>query len=221
MPDPLVVPVFPLPDVVFFPRTVLPLHVFETRYRAMVKDALQGDHTLVVALLQPGWEQDYQGSPALHPVATLGRMEGVETTRDGRYHFRLVGLHRVRLLAAERETPYRLMRAEHIPERAVDDSDPEIRRAKLDLLASQVCLMHELAGKERPLVLDETMSFEAAVNGTCASLPIEPAGRQALLEIDDLRIRHQAAGSILDELLDRILRLKSLRGRDEGENDIN
>jgi len=71
-----VVAVFPLPDVVFFPRTVLPLHVFEKRYRAMVKDALAADSRLAVALLQPGWQVGYEGSPAFYDVATIGRIIG-------------------------------------------------------------------------------------------------------------------------------------------------
>ncbi|HEX4823657.1 MAG TPA: LON peptidase substrate-binding domain-containing protein [Candidatus Polarisedimenticolaceae bacterium] len=216
------VPVFPLPDVVFFPRTVLPLHVFESRYRAMVKDALAADRTFAVALLQPGWEKDYRRSPAFHPIATIGRMEDVETTHDGRFLLRLVGVSRVRLGRVARETPYRVCRADEIPERPLNATDPKLRRAKLDLLASQVCLARELAGTAHTgLILDETLSFEAAVNGACTILPVETAVRQSLLEIDDLIERHRRAAKILDEILERVLRLKSLRGRDEGSSGLN
>jgi uncharacterized protein len=209
-------PVFPLPDVVFFPGTVLPLHVFETRYRAMVKDALAADRTIAVALLQPGWEERYEGSPAYFPIATAGRMEDVETTPDGRYYFKLAGLVRVRLGEVIRDTPYRLVRAEECPERPADDADPAIRRAKLDLLASQVCLARELTGNDHPgLVLDERMTFEAAVNGACACLPTEPSIRQTLLELDDLLERHRRAAMALDGLLQRVIALKGAGG---GEN---
>lgn len=222
MPESRLVPVFPLPDVVFFPRTVLPLHVFETRYRAMVKDALAADRVLAVALLRPGWERQYEGSPAFHDVATIGRMEEVETTADGRYLFRLVGIGRVRLGTPVKETPYRLVQAVDLPQRPVDDSDAAVRRAKLDLMASQVCLVRELTGGEnRGLVLDDALPFETAVNAACASLPIETSIRQALLELDDLRERHRRAARILDEILERVLRLKSMRGRDEGPTGLN
>lgn len=222
MPDTRVVPVFPLPDVVFFPRTVLPLHVFETRYRAMVKDALSADRVLAVALLRPGWERHYEGSPPFHEIATIGRMEEIETTADGRYLFRLVGIRRVRLGAPVQETPYRLVQAVDLPERPVDEGDDAVRRAKLDLLASQVCLVRELTGNEPlGLVLDDALPFEAAVNGACASLPIETSMRQALLELDDLRERHRRAARILDEILERVLRLRSMRGRDEGPSGLN
>ena len=204
------IPVFPLPDVVFFPGTVLPLHVFEARYRAMVKDALQADRMIAVALLQPGWEQRYAGNPECFPVATAGRMEELSTTPDGRYYFKLAGLVRVRLGEVLSDAPYRLVRAEEIPERPVDETDPQVRRKKLDLLATQVCLVRELTGSDSPrLVLDERMSFAAAVNAACASLPTEAATRQELLELDDLMERHRRAALILDEILERVVALKS------------
>jgi len=212
-------PVFPLPDVVFFPGTVLPLHVFETRYRAMVKDALAADRTLAVALLQPGWERQYAGNPACFPVATAGTIEDLQTTADGRYYFRLVGSVRVRLGEVLRDAPYRFVRAVEIPERPVDDDDPSIRRRKLDLLATQLCLVRELSGSDvTSLVLDERMPFAAAVNGACASLPAEAAIRQTLLELDDLTERHRRATEILDEVLKRVLALKSASGGPPGSN---
>ena len=204
------IPVFPLPEIVFFPGTVLPLHVFETRYRTMVMDALAADGTIAVALLQPGWEQRYAGNPEYFPVATAGRMEELQTTSDGRYYFKLAGSVRVRLGEVVRDSPYRLVRAEEIPERPVDENDPAIRRAKLDLLATQVCLVRELTGNDLPgLVLDERISFEAAVNGACASLPSEAAIRQSLLELDDLAERHRRGVEILDEILKRVIALKA------------
>jgi hypothetical protein len=100
--------------------------------------------------------------------------------------------------------------AEEIPEASVDEDNPAIRRAKLDLLASQVCLVRELTGNDVPkLVLDERVSFASAVNGACASLPTEPAIRQTLLELDDLMARYRRAIEILDDILKRVLVLKS------------
>jgi Lon protease-like protein len=222
MPEDRVVAVFPLPDVVFVPRTILPLHVFEMRDRAMMKDALAADHRLAVALLRPGWQADYQRSPAFHEVATVGRIDALEMTRDGRYHFRLVGETRVKLGEVVQETPYRLVRYEPFPEAPIDDSDPDIQRAKLDLLASHGCLVRELTSREGPgLVLDDAIPFEAAVNGACAGLPAEPQVRQHLLETSDLLERYARAAELLDEVLQRVLHLKSLRSRDEGDSGIN
>jgi len=216
------IPVFPLPDVVFFPGTVLPLHVFETRYRAMVKDALQADRTIAVVLLKPGWEQQYAGNPDCFAIATAGRMEEIETTPDGRYYFKLAGSVRIRLGEVLRDAPYRLVVAEEIPELPVDEGDPAIRSGKLDLLATQACLVRELTGNDMPrLVFDERMSFASAVNAACASLPTNAATRQALLELDDLTERHRRACRILDEILQRVVALKSASDRDAGSRGAN
>lgn len=71
-------PVFPLPNAVLFPDTVLPLHIFEPRYRQMIHDAANGDGRIAVALLEPGYEEEYEGAPAFHRVGTVGRIENLE-----------------------------------------------------------------------------------------------------------------------------------------------
>ena len=183
--------------------------MFETRYRVMVKDALAGRSDDRGRAAAAGWEQRYAGNPEYFPWRPPGAWR--RSRRPGRpVLLKLAGSVRVRLGEVVRDAPYRLVRAEEIPERPVDESDPSIRRAKLDLLATQVCLVRELTGTDAPrLVLDERMSFAAAVNGACASLPTEAAIRQALLELDDLTERHRRAVEILDEILKRVLVLKS------------
>lgn len=216
------VPVFPLPNVVFFPRTVLPLHIFEARYRSMIRDAVQGDGRIAIALLKPGWERDYEGSPAFHAIGTIGRIEDLEPLPDGRFNLRLVGVARIEIGEVVSDRPYRTCRAREIPEIGVDESLPEIRTAKLDLLASHGCLVRELTdGGAQGIVLDERMPFETAVNGTCANLPVEPAIRQSLLDEHDLGRRHRRVAEILDEVLEKVLRLKALRSCDEGEGSVN
>ena len=73
MADLLILPIFPLPEVTFFPHTFLPLHVFETRYRAMVQDALARDHRIAVVRLRPGYEARYEGKPPVFSVCEIGR----------------------------------------------------------------------------------------------------------------------------------------------------
>jgi len=216
------VPVFPLPGVVFFPRTVLPLHVFEPRYRAMVRDAVRGEGLLAVSLLRPGWEADYTESPSFHDIGTVGRIEDLVSLEDGRFNLRLVGVQRVRLGRWIKERPYRLVRVTPLSENDVDESADSIVSAKLDLLASHGCLVRELApAGDQGIVLDDRMPFETAVNGACANLPVEPALRQSLLEEDDLGKRHRRASELLDDVLKRVLHLKALRSRDEGGSDLN
>jgi Lon protease-like protein len=216
------VPVFPLPGVVFFPRTILPFHVFEPRYRAMVRDAIAGEALIAVALLRPGWEANYEGEPAFHETGTVGRIEDLVSLSDGKFNLRLVGLQRVAFGEVVRSKPYRLVRVRALGESTVDESDPAIRAGKLDLLASHGCLMRELTdGTEAGAVFDERIPFETAVNGACANLPVEPAVRQSLLEENDLLARHRRASALLDEILARVFRLKALRSSDEGGPGVN
>jgi Lon protease-like protein len=77
-------PIFPLPNVVFFPHTLLPLHIFEPRYRKMLADCLAGERRLAVVLLRPGWEADYYGRPAVHSVAGAGEIIQSEMLPNGR-----------------------------------------------------------------------------------------------------------------------------------------
>ena len=216
------VPVFPLPRVVFFPRTVLNLHVFEPRYRAMVQDAVAGEGLIAVSLLKPGWEEDYEGNPAFHHVGTVGRIEDLERHPDGKFDMRLVGLQRVRLGEVVKQTPYRVVRARVLREIEVDENAPESRTGKLDLLASHGCLLRELSEEgESPIVLDERIPFETAINGACANLPVDPEIRQSLLEEDRMMERFRRVAELQDEVLQRVLHLRAMRSRDEGGSGLN
>lgn len=88
---------FPLPDVVMFPGNVLPLHIFESRYREMLEDAIQGDQLISIATLQPGYEPDYYSRPPLAPVVCVGQVTAHEKNEQGTYNLLLVGLQRARI----------------------------------------------------------------------------------------------------------------------------
>jgi len=93
---------FPLPNLVMFPHVVQPLHIFEPRYCDLLEDALAGDRLLAIVLLEPGWERDYHGRPAIAPVACLGKIVAHERLPTGRHNILLRGLSR---LAIRRELP--------------------------------------------------------------------------------------------------------------------
>src|SRR3954453_7814780 len=103
---------FPLPNLVFYPQVMQPLHIFEPRYRQMTADALAGDRRIALVLPRPGWEADYAGAPAVHAVACLGTVVADHQLEDGRYNLLLRGDRRIRI---EAELPhdrlYRLARA--------------------------------------------------------------------------------------------------------------
>ncbi len=90
--------VFPLPSVVLFPGSAAPLHIFEPRYRAMVKDALDTDSVFALAQLQAGWETNYLGKPPLLPMLCAGVITQPEQLPEGRYNLMLAGLTRAKVI---------------------------------------------------------------------------------------------------------------------------
>lgn len=89
---------FPLPNLVLYPHVMQPLHIFEERYREMVADALAGDKLIAMAVLEPGWEDDYESRPPIAPYACLGKIVAHHRLEDGRYNLLLLGVQRVRIL---------------------------------------------------------------------------------------------------------------------------
>lgn len=89
--------VFPLPAVSLFPGVVLPLHIYEPRYRALVEAALDSDQLIAMATLKPGWQSDYHGRPPLEPTACLGKIATHHRFEDGKYNLLMVGVARIQL----------------------------------------------------------------------------------------------------------------------------
>ena len=93
-PLPNIVPIFPLPTVVFFPETYLPLHIFEQRYREMVQEAAGHEQCIGMALLKDGWEDQYEEAPPIYSIGCVGRIISSHKLSDGGYNIVLQGLHR-------------------------------------------------------------------------------------------------------------------------------
>jgi uncharacterized protein len=202
----MIVPIFPLPNVVLFPKTLLPLHIFEQRYRAMTSEAISGDGRIAIALLKEGWERDTRGNPAVHDVACLGQIETYEELEGGKYNIVLAGLHRVRLVREIDHTPYRMAEVVVLPELSCnDESDGVVRRR--NQLGGLFTRYTELAtsGNHRAAEMVLQLDFEALVNmaATTLNLPVEE--RQALLEIDDVSDRSDMLVPILQRHLETLV----------------
>jgi len=102
-----IMPLFPLPSIVFYPGTPLPLHIFEPRYRQMTFDALEGERKIGMVLLKPDWEASYFGRPKIFSIGCVGSIEKEIRHPDGKYNFTLVGLRRFRILKEMDGKPYR------------------------------------------------------------------------------------------------------------------
>jgi ATP-dependent Lon protease len=93
-----VVRLFPLPNLVLYPHVMQPLHIFEGRYRELLEDALASDRLITMAVLQPGWETDYESRPPIAQHACLGKVVAHHRLDDGRYNLLLLGVQRVKVL---------------------------------------------------------------------------------------------------------------------------
>ena len=196
-------PVFPLPRVVFFPGTALPLHLFEARYRQMIEDCLAGGRSaMAVALLAPGWEDDYEGNPPIYDIAGAGRIVAHQKRADGTHDIILHGLNRVRLheIPCE-ERSYRCARAEPMK----DFGTP----ASSDMLAMMACATRVAAKvRERQpdfaLQVSTELAPARAADVVADQLVVSPEERQEILEALDVEKRvalvTQSIASLLAQL---------------------
>jgi Lon protease-like protein len=208
------VPVFPLPGVVLFPGARLPLHVFELRYRTMVRDVLSGERVLALALLCPGWERDYHGSPEFHALGCLARIDEVTWLPDDCYDLRLLGLARARLGRAVREFPYRAVRVQMLPQEPFSEDDPLVQLERRALIDAGTRLAR-LAGSGETAAaapVGEGLAFEPLVNTLCMSLAIDPAEKLALLGLDSVLERAHRARELAEGLV-----LRAGQGKEGGE----
>jgi len=196
-------PIFPLPNCVLLPGGLLPLHVFEPRYRELTRDSLNGDRLMAVARLKPGYDADYQGRPPVHAFAGLGRIIASEELADGRYHILLRGVARVRI--SEELAPvlsYRQVRAQLLEDGA--SRQPEaVQSAYLQLvsLCDRLALCLDKGGDQlRELVRGQTSAAETA-DVITAALVTDPDARQLLLETLDPADRLTHAISHVGRLL--------------------
>lgn len=140
---------FPLSGVVLFPHAVLPLHIFEPRYRQMTADALAGDQLIAMVRLLEPFECLDEGRPAIEQVACLGRIIRHEALPDGRFNLLLLGLKRVKLV---RELPtstlYRQAEVE-----VLEDNEPttDVEPMRAELIDRFVSLARQLGIHESGL----------------------------------------------------------------------
>jgi Lon protease-like protein len=189
-------PLFPLPNVVLFPNVFLPLHIFEPRYREMVRDAIAGDRLIGMVLLRPGWQSDYEGRPAVYPIGCSGVMTHVERGADGRYNIVLRGVERFRIVSEDHARTYRRAVVEPLPERALGPDDRAAirgQRSKLEALLAPA-VAHTAAESRIPAA----MSDEDLINALAQYLDLEPLEKQALLEQHGLRPRAESLVELLE-----------------------
>ena len=129
-----VVPLFPLPNVWLFPAVILPLSIFEERYRQMVEDCLDGPGRIVLGTIVAGHENESAGAPPVYPLAGLGEIGRHERLADGRFQILLVGLQRVFVKEVPSDRLYR--KVEVHPAHEVPIAAPAEPELRVQLLAA-------------------------------------------------------------------------------------
>jgi Lon protease-like protein len=175
---------FPLPNLVFFPQVLQPLHIFEPRYRQMTTDALAGDRLIALVLPRPGWEADYAASPPVHSVACLGKIVADQKVDGDCYNILLRGLSRVQIL---HEIPhgktYRKAKVELLAEVPVEEPRSERRlRRQLAKLVPHWFPDHPEVKRQFRKLLKSDLGLGALCDIFSFALPLDAEFKQTLLE---------------------------------------
>lgn len=191
-------PLFPLPDVVHFPEAELRLHIFEPRYRQMVRDLLRrdsADRRIGMVLLKPGWQgSGLNDVPAVFPAGTAGRLVSVRTLADGRSNIRLRGEFR---FAIDREvdsldTPYRQALVRPLSEPEPHPEEPSSVALRREILSKAVRLRTQMGAlfpldPEALAELSSRARLAEVVNRLAQELDVPPLRKMQLLaeELED------------------------------------
>ena len=192
---PTEIPLFPLPNVVLFPSALLPLHIFESRYRAMVADALESERLIGMVMLRPGWESQYEEAPDVYPVGCAGFITHADPLPDGRFNIMLRGLEKFRIVgerpAREGVESYRIARIESIKEVSVGvTAATRAARQRLEKL-----LARKLQRSDGDFIPKDVPDADL-VNAIAQHL--EPLEKQALLECNSLLERCEVLVELLE-----------------------
>jgi Lon protease-like protein len=194
--------VFPIAGAVLFPHMQLPLHIFEPRYRALVRDALSRDQR--IGMVQP---RDTGDPPSLFDVGCVGKIGHVEALDDGRYNIILEGLSRFRIRRElSVDTAFRQVEADLIAEDDVHQTLGLMERASLEREAKRFA---DAQGYAVDWNAVGRLDDEAIVNGIAQVAPFDIAAKQALLEANSLSDRAELT-----------MQLMQFFGRHDGDGQV-
>ena len=204
MPDPVerpdlsAVPLFPLPNVVLFPQAVLPLHIFEERFKTMIADALGGQRQIAMALLGGGWELNYHGRPSIDPVVCVGTILIHEKLADGRYNILLQGHTRARVVREFKDKPYRVAELAPLAESPASESELAGQRQRLIEILDDPRLLATGIGRKFRQLLDSPIPTAQVADLIAFNFLDDVSVKQSLLSDGDV---HRRVARLLDAFL--------------------
>ncbi len=194
---PKIIPVFPLSNFIIFPRTTVPLNIFEPRYVDMINDSIKSNK--IIGMIQPKSYNDINGSPKLHNVGCLGKITSFREMEDGRFLIELKGLLRFeKIKEIETEKKYRSLEVEY--EKFYTDLNKdkeEIKFSDLELIFKNLKSLFEKKGFIINWKALEKQSLDEIINALSMASPFSLEEKQVLLESKTLNERKNKISEIL------------------------
>ncbi|MGB2692141.1 MAG: LON peptidase substrate-binding domain-containing protein [Thermodesulfobacteriota bacterium] len=194
-----IVPLFPLSSVVFFPNTLLPLHIFEPRYKEMVHTALNSEKIIGMALLKPGWESDYYKNPEVYEVIGMGRIVSSEEFEDGKINIVLYGLKRAKIIEVVEELPYRQAMVKIVENEF--ETNSESFRSKIEELINKWNLYLDDKQKSHRINVNTKLPLENLTDALASLIFPNVFDKQRLLEETNVQKRSEI---IINDLQTRL-----------------
>lgn len=195
-------PIFPLPNCVLLPGGLLPLHVFEPRYRELTRDCLAGHHLMGVARLRPGYEQTYYGSPPVFERCGVGKIICSEELPDGRFILLLRGIARAEIARElPNERAYRRVEARMLEDDQANARELIDHHRRLVSLCDRLAEVLDQGGPQLRDLARSTDSPGACADAIAAALIMDADERQQLLETIDPMARLQRTLGHVSHLL--------------------
>ena len=201
-----VVSLFPLPDLVLFPGVIQALHIFEQRYREMLKDALANDGLIAMSLLKSKWESCADSTPTIHSTVCIGRVVTHTELEDGRYNLLLLGVRRAKIV---REIPteksYRMAEVTPIEDdlgqlSQVEAMRGEIQNGFLKLAKNDSYIDQESIDR----LMTSEISMSQLLDLISFSIDLDPAQKQQILEAHQLSARAALLSKHLTQMVDKM-----------------
>ena len=194
---PNTIPIFPLSNFIIFPKTTVPLNIFETRYIEMINDSMKSNK--LIGMIQPKNSSDELINPILHNIGCLGKITSFKETEDGRYLIELKGLIRFEVIKEiinskkYREYEINFKRFSH----DLDEKKEELKFSDLELIFKDLKNLFEKRGFIINWKELEKQSLDETINALAMASPFSLEEKQVLLEAENLKMRKQKIAEIL------------------------
>ncbi len=191
------IPVFPLSNFILFPKTTVPLNIFEPRYIDMINDSMKSNK--IIGMIQPKTYSDKNTIPSLYEVGCLGKITTFQETEDGRYLIELKGLIRFKKIREiDNDNKYRTLEInfdEFIND--LNTEKEELKFSDLELIFKDLKTLFEKKGFIINWRALEKQSLDETINALAMASPFSLEEKQVLLEAKNLDIRKEKIGEIL------------------------